>query len=107
MGAPECDEIKLPSRNSHPPLPHRWSPRPTSNPAHSSTHSRHFHPLAVVHVFHLDINTNHTVGSELVCLELHAAQRQFARLVHQLRVFLEFALEVRFDTHEPVLDCAH
>src|SRR5947208_8370398 len=87
----------LSRRNRHSPLAGRRHIWPAAYPANSGSYSRDFHPFIVVHEFDFDIDAYHAIGSKLVGFELHAAECQFAGLVHQLGVFPQFALEIALD----------
>src|SRR5579883_482150 len=78
-----------------------------ANIAHSGADGGHFHPFIVMQKFHVNIDANHAIGAQLIGLELHAAERQFAGLVHKLRILLDLALEIGLDPDQPVANRAH
>src|SRR6266487_3087328 len=99
--------LKLSCRNHDAPVTRGWHVWSAPDVAYCRADRCDLHPLVVMHKLDLDIDADDAICAEPVGLELHAAQRQLACLVHQLRVFFEFALEIAFEAHEPVAYCAH
>src|SRR5712692_7869785 len=93
--------------NDHMPLSNRRFIGAATDETHRSSYRCHLYPLVVMDGIHFDIDTNDAISSKLISFKLHAAECQFARLVHQLRIFFQFALKVPFDTRQPVAYSSH